>query len=203
MARAPVIVWDRGTWTPDGDPHAGYAKGHLDFVLHGEKLKGRWHLVRMHPRPGEKGDNWLLIKGDDEAARGPRDPDILKEEPNSVITGRSIDDIAGDKKSRRWTSGRAAQGRVETPGSPRAHALAPLESVVKSDPAPVKRRSAKAAKTDEKATKPRASRLAKRPAAMLSRRPGAQSARRSRTFSRPCFQRSPQRRLQVRNGSTS
>ncbi len=90
-----VIVWDRGTWTPDGDPHAGYAKGHLDFVLHGEKLKGRWHLVRMHPRPGEKGDNWLLIKGDDEAARGPRDPDILKEEPNSVITGRSIDDIAG------------------------------------------------------------------------------------------------------------
>jgi bifunctional non-homologous end joining protein LigD len=144
-----VIVWDRGTWTPEGDAHAGYAKGHLDFVLHGEKLKGRWHLVRMHPRPGEKGDNWLLIKGDDEEARGPHDPDILKEEPNSVISGRSIDDIAGDKKSRHWTSGRAAQGRVTTPGSPRARALAPLDSVVKSDPAPPKRLSAKGAKARE------------------------------------------------------
>ena len=116
-----VIVWDRGTWTPEGDPHAGYAKGHLDFVLHGEKLKGRWHLVRMHPRPGEKGDNWLLIKGDDEEARGPRDPDILKEEPNSVVSGRSIDDIAGDKKSRRWTSGRVGAGTGSDAGlAPRA-----------------------------------------------------------------------------------
>ncbi|MDR3408507.1 MAG: DNA ligase D [Methylovirgula sp.] len=124
-----VLVWDRGTWTPEGDPDAGYAKGHLDFVLHGEKLKGRWHLVRMHPRPGEKRDNWLLIKGDDAEARGPRDPDILEEEPNSVLTGRSIAEIAGDNKSRHWTSGKVAHQRIETPGSPRARAMASVESV--------------------------------------------------------------------------
>ena len=103
-----VLVWDRGTWTPEGDPHAGYAKGHLDFILHGEKLKGRWYLVRMRARADEKRDNWLLIKGDDAEARGPRDPDILEEEPNSVLTGRSIEEIAGDNKSRHWTSDRAA-----------------------------------------------------------------------------------------------
>ncbi|QAY95753.1 DNA ligase D [Methylovirgula ligni] len=135
-----VLVWDRGTWTPEGDPEKAYAKGHLDFTLHGEKLKGRWHLVRMHPRPGEKRENWLLIKGEDDQARGPGDPDILEEEPNSVITGRSLEDIAGDKKSRRWTSGKAAQPRVETPGSPRARAMAPVESI-KSDPPAKKKRA--------------------------------------------------------------
>ena len=49
-----VMIWDRGRWIPDGDPHQGYAKGHLDFDLDGEKLHGRWHLVRMRPRPGER-----------------------------------------------------------------------------------------------------------------------------------------------------
>src|SRR5271168_3340644 len=44
-----VIIWDRGTWEPEGDPHKALAKGHLDFRLDGEKLKGRWHLVRMAP----------------------------------------------------------------------------------------------------------------------------------------------------------
>ena len=42
-----VIVWDRGRWTPIGDPHRGLQKGHLEFELDGEKLHGRWHLVRM------------------------------------------------------------------------------------------------------------------------------------------------------------
>ena len=64
-----VLVWDRGTWAPIGDPHKGLAKGHLDFELNGEKLKGRWHLVRMRGRPRDKHENWLLIKGDDEFAR--------------------------------------------------------------------------------------------------------------------------------------
>src|SRR5579871_3531952 len=40
-----VMVWDRGSWTPVGDPHKGLAKGHLEFSLNGEKLHGRWHLV--------------------------------------------------------------------------------------------------------------------------------------------------------------
>ena len=45
-----MIVWDRGRWTPVGDPHKGLAKGHLEFTLDGARLKGRWHLVRMKPQ---------------------------------------------------------------------------------------------------------------------------------------------------------
>jgi bifunctional non-homologous end joining protein LigD len=45
-----VMIWDRGRWIPEGDPHKGYAKGHLVFDLEGEKLHGRWHLVRMRAR---------------------------------------------------------------------------------------------------------------------------------------------------------
>src|SRR5215475_2586623 len=41
-----VMVWDRGTWQPEGDPREGMARGKLTFTLHGEKLRGRWHLVR-------------------------------------------------------------------------------------------------------------------------------------------------------------
>ena len=49
-----VMIWDRGRWIPEDDPHKGYKKGHLIFTLEGEKLHGRWHLVRMHGRRGEK-----------------------------------------------------------------------------------------------------------------------------------------------------
>jgi bifunctional non-homologous end joining protein LigD len=60
-----VMIWDRGTWSPEGDPHKALAKGHLVFDLDGEKLHGRWHLVRMRARQGDRHDNWLLIKGKD------------------------------------------------------------------------------------------------------------------------------------------
>ena len=103
-----VIVWDRGTWTPLGDAHKGYAKGHLDFELHGEKLKGRWHLVRMHPKPREKKENWLLIKGDDEFARPESAPDILEERPESAKTGREIADVEGESPG--WSS---KTGKIE------------------------------------------------------------------------------------------
>jgi bifunctional non-homologous end joining protein LigD len=106
-----VMIWDRGTWTPDGDPHKGYAKGHLSFELQGEKLHGHWHLVRIHGRRNDardKGhDNWLLIKAKDEDARGPRDKDILDEKSRSVVSGRTIEEIAGGKGRRRvWHSNR-------------------------------------------------------------------------------------------------
>lgn len=87
-----VMLWDDGHWLPEGDPAKGMAKGHLTFALKGEKLNGVWHLVRMKPRRGESRDNWLLIKVDDAAARG--DGDILEEAPNSVATGRTLDEIA-------------------------------------------------------------------------------------------------------------
>jgi bifunctional non-homologous end joining protein LigD len=106
-----VMIWDRGTWEPEADPHKGYAKGHLDFILHGDKLHGRWHLVRMRPRKGERHENWLLIKGNDEDARGKRAADILEDEPRSAVTGRTIDEIAAGKgKKRVWHSNRAAGG---------------------------------------------------------------------------------------------
>lgn len=97
-----VIVWDRGTWRPIGDAHRGYDKGHLEFELRGEKLLGRWHLIRMRGKRGERRENWLLIKGDDEAARPPEAPDILEERPDSVKTGRAIAQVAGEEPG--WSS---------------------------------------------------------------------------------------------------
>src|ERR1700686_3018890 len=58
-----VMLWDRGSRTPNGDPHFGLKKGHLAFALHGERLKGAWDLVRMG-KEGKK-ENWLLIKKKD------------------------------------------------------------------------------------------------------------------------------------------
>ena len=104
-----VMIWDRGRWVPEGDPHKGYAKGHLDFVLEGEKLHGRWHLVRMRGRDRDHHENWLLIKGRDDEARSGRQGDILEEEPLSVTSGRSMDEIAAGKgKKRVWHSNRKA-----------------------------------------------------------------------------------------------
>ncbi len=90
-----VMLWDRGTWEPIGDPHKGYKKGHMEFELKGEKLEGRWHLIRMGQRQGEKRENWLLVKGDDEFARAEGDKDILDEMPLSVKTGKTLNDIWG------------------------------------------------------------------------------------------------------------
>jgi bifunctional non-homologous end joining protein LigD len=101
-----VMIWDRGRWQPEGDPHKGLAKGHLSFTLDGEKLGGGWHLVRMHRRAGEKRDNWLLIKQHGEAERSARDKDILEEEPLSVVTGRTMDEIANGPK-KEWRSNKS------------------------------------------------------------------------------------------------
>ncbi len=91
-----VMIWDRGSWQPQDDPHTSLKKGHLSFVLEGEKLHGLWHLVRLRKRPGEKHDNWLLIKARDRAARDESDRDILEQKPRSVASGRTMDEIARD-----------------------------------------------------------------------------------------------------------
>jgi len=102
-----VLIWDRGKWYSEGDPHRGLAKGSLDFTLEGEKLHGRWHMVRMRGRPNDKKENWLLIKAHDEFERSENDPDILEEMPLSVVSGRSIPEIAAGKgKKRVWHSNR-------------------------------------------------------------------------------------------------
>ncbi len=89
-----VIVWDLGRWFPEGDPHRGLTKGHLDFRLDGGRLKGRWHLVRMRPRRGEKTDPWLLIKSEDEFARKRGAPEITDEEVTSQLSGRTNSELA-------------------------------------------------------------------------------------------------------------
>jgi len=78
-----VIIWDKGTWTPIGDPHEGYRKGNLKFEIHGHKMQGRWVLVRMKGR-GEKQEGWLLIKENDEYARPAAEFSVVDEMPDSV-----------------------------------------------------------------------------------------------------------------------
>ncbi|MGZ8356037.1 MAG: DNA polymerase ligase N-terminal domain-containing protein, partial [Telluria sp.] len=79
-----VIVWDRGTWEPEGDPREGMAKGKLVFRLHGEKLAGLWELVRI-AKPGDKQDPWMLFKKKDAWARPLAEYDVIAALPDSVV----------------------------------------------------------------------------------------------------------------------
>ncbi len=98
-----VLLWDQGTWEPIKDPREGMKDGRLEFVLHGKKLKGRWALIRMRSRDGEKGENWLLIKGDDDAAD--REKDITETAGKSVLSGRTLKTIA-EHPDHTWKSNR-------------------------------------------------------------------------------------------------
>ena len=79
-----VIIWDKGTWLPLEDPHKGYRAGKLKFELRGHKLHGRWTLVRMKSRPGERQEAWLLIKEKDEHVRTATEFSVIDELPDSV-----------------------------------------------------------------------------------------------------------------------
>ncbi|HEY4183064.1 MAG TPA: non-homologous end-joining DNA ligase [Kofleriaceae bacterium] len=99
-----VVVWDRGTWDPEGGldgARAMLAKGRITFDLHGEKLSGRWHLVRTKPQGKQEG--WLLFKGRDAAADDKKD--IVEERPESVISGRTVEQVA-ENPDRVWRSNR-------------------------------------------------------------------------------------------------
>ena len=92
----PVIVWDRGDWEPIGDPHAGLSKGKLDFALKGERLHGKFTLVRLRS-DDEKKVNWLLMKRADEFAVEGEEGEITRHEPTSVLTGRTVEDVREGK----------------------------------------------------------------------------------------------------------
>jgi bifunctional non-homologous end joining protein LigD len=83
-----VIVWDRGVWTCVGDPVESYKKGKIKFELQGEKLSGIWNLVRTHQEGKQK--PWFLIKHQDGAARPEAEYDVVKEQPDSVLSDRTI-----------------------------------------------------------------------------------------------------------------
>jgi bifunctional non-homologous end joining protein LigD len=112
----PVIVWDRGTWSPEDDATAAMEKGHLSFTLEGEKLHGRFHLVRLKPDTKGK-ENWLLFKSKDDAAQP---GEIVTERPDSVASGRTIEDVSA-KPKRVWRSNRSSRPR-ETRAARRATA---------------------------------------------------------------------------------
>jgi bifunctional non-homologous end joining protein LigD len=118
-----VLLWDRGTWEPIGDPHKSYRAGALKFTLKGEKLRGGWALVKIGGRKKNGDDrSWLLIKERDREARPGRGGSIVATEPNSVATGRTIEQIAA-AEDRVWHSdrdgGHPKPGPVEVPGARR------------------------------------------------------------------------------------
>ena len=120
-----VLLWDRGTWTPEGpDPEAAYKKGALKFRLEGDKLYGQWALVRMGGKAAkERHENWLLIKERDAEAEPGSDAALVENNPLSVTTGRSMEQIAKDR-DRVWDSNVG-----EVPGD--APATAPAKSAKK------------------------------------------------------------------------
>jgi bifunctional non-homologous end joining protein LigD len=99
-----VMVWDQGTWGPQPgyeDVDAGLRDGSLKFTLDGQKMHGKWTLVRMQSKPGSKWGssskpNWLLIKEHDDFERGPDDPCVTVDSPKSAVTGRSLEEIAAE-----------------------------------------------------------------------------------------------------------
>ena len=92
-----VMLWDRGSWAPiEGKSAKDLDKGHLHFTLEGERMQGEWLLIRLKKKPGEKRENWLLRKlQDDHAEEGDA---LVERELTSVLTGRSMAEIAADKK---------------------------------------------------------------------------------------------------------
>ena len=91
-----VMLWDEGTWEPvPGKSAKDLVKGHLHFILHGQRMKGEWLLIRLKPRPGEgKRENWLLRKIDD-AYAGPAE-DLVGRELTSIKSGRTMGEIAAN-----------------------------------------------------------------------------------------------------------
>ncbi len=99
-----VMVWDQGTWTPHVDVEEGLRKGNLKFEMHGTKMRGNWALVRMGGKAAQEGKpNWLLIKEHDDFERTEDAAAVTEESPDSVVTGRSLEQIA-DAETHVWNS---------------------------------------------------------------------------------------------------
>ena len=111
-----VMLWDRGTWEPEGDPQKGYAKGDFKFKLHGEKLKGSWVLARMKGKAGGEGKNWLLIKKRDSEAISGSDLEPVETMNRSVASGRTMQEIASQRE-KIWHEG-AAPARIDPASLP-------------------------------------------------------------------------------------
>ena len=133
-----VMVWDVGTWQPlspvpvkgkyvpgtEAEAVEMLAKGDLKFRLAGKRLKGDFALVKMRGRrPGSKGTEWLMIKKHDDEAVDGYDIDAYD---SSVLSKRSLAEIAGDQGSKEWQS-RPAGGRGKLKAAWLADAVAKLD----------------------------------------------------------------------------
>jgi bifunctional non-homologous end joining protein LigD len=103
-----VMLWDRGTWTPEvEDVDAALAKGDLKFTLDGYKLKGSWVLVRTQGWGGSwDGKSWLLIKHRDDWSGA---VDIAEFAPLSVKTKHDFAEILAQDNPDIWRSERPAK----------------------------------------------------------------------------------------------
>jgi bifunctional non-homologous end joining protein LigD len=120
-----VIVWDVGTWKPlspvavngkyvpgtEAEAAAMIAKGDLKFRLNGKRLKGDFALIKMRGRrPGSKGNEWLMIKKHDDQVVEGYDIEAFDE---SVLSGRTLEQVAGDAGSAEWKSRPTGRGKLK------------------------------------------------------------------------------------------
>src|SRR3974390_2059407 len=107
--------WGPGAGGPPAvsrDVDEALRAGSLKFILHGQKLHGKWALIRMGGKAAnERKPNWLLIKEHDEFERSSDDPPITEEEPNSAVTGRDLEEIA-HSQDHVWNSKDTAKGKA-------------------------------------------------------------------------------------------
>jgi bifunctional non-homologous end joining protein LigD len=104
-----VMLWDKGRWIPDPrkDPRKTIEEGHLHFTLEGERMKGEWVMFRLKPKPGEKGEAWMLKKVTDEYADPENGDELVDDCVTSVTTGRTMAEIASGSDV--WRSNRGGQ----------------------------------------------------------------------------------------------
>ena len=114
-----VMLWDRGRWIPDPrkDPSKTIEEGHLHFTLEGERMKGEWVMFRLKPKPGEKAEPWMLKKVTDDYADTDEGDGLVDNCVTSVITGRTMAEIAAGEDV--WRSNRGGQkgGRAKRKAS--------------------------------------------------------------------------------------
>jgi bifunctional non-homologous end joining protein LigD len=107
-----VVVWDEGTWAlvEGDDPAREIEHGKIKFVLSGKKLRGLFTLVKMRGARYSDGDNWLLIKDHDEFD----DPHwSIEKHPESVKSGRTVDEVAHSSHVKKWISDRPATSNLK------------------------------------------------------------------------------------------
>lgn len=98
-----VMVWDAGTWEPSTRaPAKDLAAGKLHFSLHGKKLDGAWHLVRLRDS-----EEWLLIRSGEDMK-----PVSKKADDTSVLSGKSMKQLASGERV--WSSRQSARRKKST-----------------------------------------------------------------------------------------